>query len=56
MLCKINTIISVGRQRFDWAIFKRNNNKGFYFEEYYQKVPKDLVNDLYELLEKHDEM
>jgi len=43
---KITKTVSVGKQRFDWAILVRGKNKGFYYTERYGNVPEEMISDL----------
>lgn len=43
-------LFKIGKQKYDWAIFKRDKNIGFYFAESYKEIPMDLINDLYDML------
>jgi hypothetical protein len=49
--CEISETLKIGRQKFDWAIFKRNKNLNFYFTDRYREIPAELINDLSKLLE-----
>ena len=43
---EINEKYTVGRQRIDWAIFKRGKNLKFYYAKGFKHIPEDLLNDL----------
>ena len=53
--CKFNTILTVGRQRWDWAIYWYGRNVGFYYGENYKDIPEELVNDIKEYLVKSED-
>jgi len=46
----LTKLFKIGRQKYDWAIFRRNKNVGFYFAESYKEIPMELINDLYDML------
>ena len=49
---KITDRIKVGRHQCDWAIFKLGRNQGFYMENNYNSIPKLLVLELLQMLNK----